>query len=152
MVPAPSHRISRVPWYSGTASPIPPFTYGALTLSGRSFQYRSVRLYGMMSAARTPPCSHGGLGSSPFARRYLGNRCFFLFLRLLRCFSSPGSRLHAIRFPSFTCRRTGCSCAGSPIQTPTDYRVSAAPRGFSQLAASFFGPQRQGIRPAPFFA
>ena len=32
-----------------------------------------------------------GLGSSPFARRYLGNRCFFLFLRVLRCFSSPGS-------------------------------------------------------------
>src|SRR5699024_1254089 len=26
-----------------------------------------------------------------FARRYFGNRCFFLFLRLLRCFSSPGS-------------------------------------------------------------
>ena len=31
------------------------------------------------------------MGSSPFARRYLGNRCFFLFLRVLRCFSSPGS-------------------------------------------------------------
>ena len=31
-----------------------------------------------------------GLGSSPFARRYLGNRYFFLFLRVLRCFSSPG--------------------------------------------------------------
>ena len=31
-----------------------------------------------------------GLGSSPFARRYLGNRGFFLFLRVLRCFSSPG--------------------------------------------------------------
>lgn len=31
-----------------------------------------------------------GLGSSPFARRYLGNRCFFLFLGVLRCFSSPG--------------------------------------------------------------
>ena len=30
-----------------------------------------------------------GLGSSPFARRYLENRCFFLFLRVLRCFSSP---------------------------------------------------------------
>ena len=29
--------------------------------------------------------------SSPFARHYLGIRCFFLFLRLLRCFSSPGS-------------------------------------------------------------
>ena len=35
-------------WYSGTASSISPFTYGALTLSGRSFQYRSVRLYGML--------------------------------------------------------------------------------------------------------
>ena len=32
-----------------------------------------------------------GLGSSAFARRYLRNRVFFLFLRLLRCFSSPGS-------------------------------------------------------------
>ena len=32
-----------------------------------------------------------GLASYPFARRYLGNRCFFLFLRVLRCFSSPSS-------------------------------------------------------------
>ena len=42
-------------------------------------------------AVRTPECSHPGLGSFHFARRYSGNRCFFLFLRLLRCFSSPGS-------------------------------------------------------------
>ena len=34
---------------------------------------------------------HRGLASFAFARRYLRNRCFFLFLRLLRCFSSPGS-------------------------------------------------------------
>ena len=39
----------------------------------------------------TPECTHSGLGSSAFARRYLRNRVFFLFLRLLRCFSSPGS-------------------------------------------------------------
>ena len=32
-----------------------------------------------------------GLASFPFARRYLGNRCFFLFLLLLRCFSSERS-------------------------------------------------------------
>ena len=31
-----------------------------------------------------------GLASFPFARRYLGNRVFFLFLGVLRCFSSPG--------------------------------------------------------------
>ena len=39
----------------------------------------------------TPSCTHNGLGSFPFARRYSGNRCFFLFLTLLRCFSSGGS-------------------------------------------------------------
>ena len=42
-------------------------------------------------AVRTPECTHSGLGSFAFARRYSQNRCFFLFLRLLRCFSSPGS-------------------------------------------------------------
>ena len=42
-------------------------------------------------AVRTPECTHSGLGSSAFARRYLRNRVFFLFLRVLRCFSSPGS-------------------------------------------------------------
>ena len=32
-----------------------------------------------------------GLGSSPFARHYLGNHCCFLLLGVLRCFSSPRS-------------------------------------------------------------
>ena len=41
-------------------------------------------------AVRTPARMRAGLGWSPFARRYSGSRCFFLFLRLLRCFSSPG--------------------------------------------------------------
>ena len=35
--------------------------------------------------------NRGGLGSSPFARHYLGNHCYFLFLQVLRCFSSLGS-------------------------------------------------------------
>ena len=47
----------------------------------------------------TPECTHSGLGSSDFARRYFRNRCFFLFLRLLRCFSSPGSRRMAMYSP-----------------------------------------------------
>ena len=46
---------------------------------------------------RTPACTHAGLGSSAFARRYSRNRVFFLFLRVLRCFSSPGS-LHAAMY------------------------------------------------------
>ena len=46
--------------------------------------------------ALQPP--HGldraGLGCSPVARRYWGNHFCFLFLRVLRCFSSPGSPPH----------------------------------------------------------
>ena len=34
------------------------------------------------------PRLKGGLGSSPFVRHYWGNHCYFLFLALLRCFSS----------------------------------------------------------------
>ncbi len=39
----------------------------------------------------TPEEKSSGLGLSPFAHHYLGNRVFFLFLQLLRCFSSLGS-------------------------------------------------------------
>ena len=44
MVSAHSHRVSRVPWYSGSCRAASDFGYGALTLYGRSFQDRSVRL------------------------------------------------------------------------------------------------------------
>ena len=42
MVPALSHKVSRVSWYSGSCFAHFNFTYGAFTLSGRSFQDRSV--------------------------------------------------------------------------------------------------------------
>ena len=38
MVPAHSHKVSRVSWYSGSCWLAPDFGYGALTLSGRLFQ------------------------------------------------------------------------------------------------------------------
>ena len=41
MVPAHSHRVSRVPWYSGSCRAASDFGYGALTLSGRLSQNRS---------------------------------------------------------------------------------------------------------------
>ncbi len=37
-----------------------------------------------------------GLGSFPFARHYSGNHYYFLFLCLLRCFSSAGSLICAM--------------------------------------------------------
>ena len=51
----------------------------------------------------TPRCTHHGLGSSNFARRYFRNRVFFLFLRLLRCFSSPGSLPYVMYWRMDTC-------------------------------------------------
>ena len=66
----------------------------------------------MMVRNPTPKC---GLGSSPFARRYLGNRCFFLFLRLLRCFSSPGYLLMSYGFTHGYIRITICGFPHSEI-------------------------------------
>ena len=67
------------------------FAYGALTPSGRLSQNLSATSALAISQSSTPVRTRTGLGSSYFARRYFRNRCFFLFLALLRCFSSGGS-------------------------------------------------------------
>ena len=85
-----------------------------------------------------------GLGCSPFARRYLGNRGCFLFLRVLRCFSSP-------RSPPFRDAR-GLALAGFPIRKSPDQCLLAAPRGLSQLSTSFIAYRRQGIHRVPLLA
>ena len=61
----------------------------------RPFSYQLQINYAVL----TPKDKSSGLGSFPFARRYSGNRCFFLFLRVLRCFSSPGSLYMAMYSP-----------------------------------------------------
>ena len=91
MVPPTSHKVPRVSWYFGSCSLPPDFAYGAFTLSGWLSQNHSAIRSTRLLQSVTPVCTHTGLGSSHFARRYSGNRCFFLFLRVLRCFSSPGS-------------------------------------------------------------
>ena len=95
MVPPTSHKVSRVSWYFGYCLSLFVFPYGAFTLSGRLSQYRSGNSEYNLLQSLTLQCTHHSLGSFPFARRYSGNRCFFLFLRVLRCFSSPGS-LHTL--------------------------------------------------------
>ena len=86
---------------------IPDFAYAAVTLFGRpftgSFRYPFVfspcrRVCRPLQNGPTTPNGQrrqawhpSGLGSSRFARRYLGNRNCFLFLRVLRWFTSPGS-------------------------------------------------------------
>ena len=85
----------------------------------------------------TPKCMHFGLGSFPFARRYLGNRFFFLFLALLRCFSSGGSP------PYVMCWRMddkGLPCRVSPFGHP---RIA----GYLRLPAAFRSLSRPSSAP-----
>jgi hypothetical protein len=116
VVLADSHEIPRAPCYSGTHPK-----------RQRSFVYRTLTVYGRPSqAVQLPHCfitlrgngsflkvvpqprtrntcrlSHAhGLASSPFAHHYSGNHCCFLFLRVLRCFTSPRSHQ-----PPYTFRR-----------------------------------------------
>jgi hypothetical protein len=56
-----------------------------------------------------------GLGCSHFARRYYGNRFCFLFLWLLRCFSSPGCLLPAHGFSRQFKRLTYLGISGSML-------------------------------------
>ena len=95
MVLPDSRGIPRVPRYSGTCPASQPiFAYRALTVCGRPFQV--VRLTGWFVTRRprgltgptTPACKHTGLGCSAFARRYLRNHYCFLFLQVLRWFTS----------------------------------------------------------------
>ena len=136
MVPASSTRVSRVPVYSGSRCAAPPFAYGAFTLSGGLSQSPSAGHCGSHDAVRTPRCMHRGLASFPFARRYSGNRCFFLFLRLLRCFSSPGSLRMAMNSPYGD---RGLLCRVSPFRHPriTGYLLlPAAFRSLSRLSSA----------------
>ncbi len=90
-----------------------------------------------------------GLGSFPFARRYLGNRGFLLFLGLLRWLSSP--RWLAFNY-GFIEAEYVFDVLGSPIRKSPGQRLCAPHRSLSQLTTSFFAYRRQGIRHAPLVA
>ena len=81
-----------------------------------------------------------GLGSPPFGRPYSGDPCWFLFLPLLRCFRSGGSRSGDIPRSTRACSAR----VGSPIRESRVLRLPAPTPGFSQLATPFFG-----ARPEP---
>ena len=90
MVLPTSHKVSRVSWYSGYCRCLP-ISNTRLSLSLAGFPKTLLLSSGSLLQSITPVRTRSGLGSFPFARRYSENRCFFLFLRVLRCFSSPGS-------------------------------------------------------------
>ena len=92
------------------------------------------------------------LASSDFARHYSRNHFCFLFLWVLRCFTSPRS----LQLPYVFRQR-------SPDITPVSFEVSLfgdpriearlpAPRGLSQVTTSFIGSWCLGIHRLPLVA
>ena len=147
MGPPDSHRISRVPRYSGYHYASARFGHGALTRYGHTFQHVILTRFLRHRGPTTPSlhCYSGGLGSSPFARHYLGNHSYFLFLRVLRCFSSPRSPHDSVMMTAV--RRPGC-----PIRKSAGQGSFAPNRGLSQLITSFIASVSLGIRHTPLFA
>ena len=143
MVPPDSGRIPPVPPYSG--SPAPEIAISPTGLSPSTAALSSALLLGPSHDLRVlqPRLRRNadGLGSSAFARHYSRNHYCFLFLCLLRCFSSAGS-------PPFK----GCLAfnqTGCPIRKSGNHRLFAATPGLSQLVTSFFASRSLGIPRAP---
>ena len=91
MVPPSSHGISRAPRYFGYCSSTFVFTYRILTFfdqPSHAVRLTIIVLNAVLNPERIAPL---GLASSAFARHYSQNLGWFLFLALLRCFSSGGS-------------------------------------------------------------
>ena len=88
MGPPASDRVPRVRPYSGSCPVSHVFAYGSFTLYALTFQPCSANMSTSFGSPQ-PQVQAPGLASFPFARRYWENRGCFLFLRVLRCFSSP---------------------------------------------------------------
>ena len=149
MVPPASHRISRVPRYSGTCYLLSPSPTGLSPSSvplSRSF---GSAIFGCCKPAtpvvRRPPV--WPLSSSLATTKEIE----FSF------FSSGYLDVSLPRVPSYETMDSShgdraLPRPGSPIRIPWDQCLLAAPPGFSQLIASFVGNQCPGIHPALLFA
>ena len=143
MVPPDSGRIPPVPPYSGY--PAPEIILSPTGLSPSTAALSSALLLGFFLDLRALQprwrLDATGLGSSAFARHYSRNHYCFLFLCLLRCFSSAGSP------PNLGCQ--AFSLTGCPIRKSGNHRLFAATPGLSQLVTSFFASRSLGIPRAP---
>ena len=127
MVPPDSGRIPPVPPYSGCPAPIKPLSPTGLSpptvVLSRTVPL--VLLYDLRALQPRTRRNAPGLGCSAFAHHYSRNHYCFLFLRLLRCFSSAGSPPHQ--------RMSGLQPDGLPH---SEIRVSAPICGYARLIAA----------------
>ena len=74
-----------------TANPASHFAYKTFTSFGWLSQTIRLQIKVVCRGPNPTVIANNGLASSAFARHYSRNLVWFLFLRVLRCFSSPGS-------------------------------------------------------------
>ncbi len=119
--------------------------YGIITLYDRKFHCVPFRLLCLYRSPTTPYVpKHTGFGLFPGRSPLPGESLIcFLFLRVMRCFSSPRSpplRDDILRIP------------GCPIRKSPGRGLFAPRRSLSQLITSFFAYESQGIHHTPLFA
>ena len=143
----PSHRISRAPWYSLTDSSFIMPTTGLLPPLARVSTPIRLLWTSHVSATRYFYLAFGLLPfRSPLLRYSL---FYFLFHRVLRWFSSPGSPPYTMC--SYTDTLTFVKVR-SRIRISVDQGLFATPHSFSQLITSFFGAWCLGILHTLFIA
>ena len=115
----------------GTQVPSVPLSISDTGLSPSMAWFSNLLSYLIMDHVMTVLQPHTsrrvyGLGWFPFARRYLGNHYCFLFLGLLRCFSSPRSPQQ----PMYSAEDVGAlPPTGFPIQKSPDQNLfSSSPK------------------------
>ena len=92
-----------------------------------------------------------GLGSCAFARHYWRNHCYFLFLRVLRCFSSPRSPRALLGDRSSTCRVAPFGylrinvCLQLPVAFRSLPRPSSPPDSLGILRSLFSSFSRESL-------
>ena len=149
MGPPASHRISRVPRYSGTACLFSPSRTGlSPSLEPLSRSFRSA-IFGYRLPS-TPCVRRPTVWPLPFSLATTKEIEFSFF-------SSGYLDVSLPRVPSYeTIDSSHGDWAlpqpGSPIRKSVAQCLCAAPHGLSQLIASFFGNQCHGIHPALLFA
>ena len=149
MGPPASHRISRVPRYSGTSylfSPSPTGLSPSLVVLSNTFESTIVRC----RRPATPGVRRPLVWPLPFSLATTKGIEFSFF-------SSGYLDVSLPRVPSDEPMDSvhgdwALPQPGSPIRRSPDQSPFAAPRSFSQLIASFIGNQCHGIHPALLFA
>ena len=154
MVPVDSSRVSRAPPYSGIRFESGWFSSTRLSRSMAPLP-RGLRLttglVTLLLRALQPPLNRNplGLGCCDFARHYFRNRGFFLFLQVLRWFTSLSLLISDYVFIRLY---YGFTVVGFPIRKSPGQSLFAALRGLSQLTTSFIAFTRLGIHRVPLVA